>query len=348
MFERCLVIDDHDVILDMMTVMLQRIGVKEIAVSQNGAEAIAEIVRFEPSIIISDLQMSPIDGIELLRLVRSGRYGLNPDTPIIILTSNASERIISECIRFNVDAFIVKPVQIDVLEARLTQLYASQKPKRAKDVYFDMYCAEPARTTIFDDEKVIDDAPVIEEETVISVHSPIVQDVSFSNMLAFEPSHHHEENTGGGEKQTRPSSKAYIKWQERFSLGHEELDESNKQLLDIINDTFHLIRNNGNQQAYEHVAVRFKDYMHNHLQKEEAILYRYNYKNAKRHQGMHQHLVRQAHTLLLKCQAAPHYYETDFLKFLRYWWVKHVVQEDAKYKDLFTESHQVDQRLPSS
>ena len=53
------------------------------------------------------------------------------------------------------------------------------------------------------------------------------------------------------------------------------------------------------------------------------------------HKDMHSRLLKQAEFVVLKCQADPSFYKTDFFRFLRFWWVKHVVQEDTKYKSIF-------------
>ena len=88
MLEKCLVVDDHEMIRETIAIMAKSQGFNECVTAIDGADAMSKLYHERPSFIITDLQMEPIDGLEMLRLIRSGRYGLPHDIPIIILTRN--------------------------------------------------------------------------------------------------------------------------------------------------------------------------------------------------------------------------------------------------------------------
>ncbi|MBE1275489.1 response regulator [Enterovibrio baiacu] len=335
MLDRCLVVDDHEMIRETIAIMATSLGFKESIMAIDGADAISKIFHERPSLIITDLQMEPIDGLEMLRLIRSGRYGLQHDIPIIILTANASESVIAQCIAFDVDAFLVKPVNRQALQERINQLSQQAKAKKTVEHYFDMYQQDPAKSTAFqmNGQVAFSDSDVSEFDALIKDQKPVEptqpsEPVSLSVAPAPEPA----------SKPTPDNKKYFIKWQDRFSVGHSDLDESNMQLLDIINDTYDLIVNHEHDDhVFEDVAKRFQHYVNNHITLEEALLTERVYPRLKMHTDMHGRLIKQAEFVILKCQADPSFYRTDFFRLLRFWWVKHVVQEDTKYKSVFTE-----------
>ncbi|MGF1707984.1 response regulator [Enterovibrio baiacu] len=335
MLDRCLVVDDHEMIRETIAIMATSLGFKESIMAIDGADAISKIFHERPSLIITDLQMEPIDGLEMLRLIRSGRYGLQHDIPIIILTANASESVIAQCIAFDVDAFLVKPVNRQALQERINQLSQQAKAKKTVEHYFDMYQQDPAKSTAFqmNGQVAFSDSDVSEFDALIKDQKPVEpiepsEPVSLSVAPAPEPA----------SKPTADNKKYFIKWQDRFSVGHSDLDESNMQLLDIINDTYDLIVNHEHDDhVFEDVAKRFQHYVNNHITLEEALLTERVYPRLKMHTDMHGRLIKQAEFVVLKCQADPSFYRTDFFRLLRFWWVKHVVQEDTKYKSVFTE-----------
>lgn len=328
MLEKCLVVDDHEMIRETIAIMVKSLGFDESITAIDGADAISKLYHQKPSLIITDLQMEPIDGLEMLRLIRSGRYGLRHDIPIIILTANASENVIAQCIAFDVDAFLVKPVNRQALQDRINQLSQQSKPKKTIEHYFSMYEQDPAKTTAFQvngtvaftDEDLREIDALIHDQKTPPPHQE-AEDPAIPQPVSGQP---------------KPDNrKKFIKWQDRFTVGNAELDESNKELLAIINDTYDLIVSHHEGHGFESISQRFQHYVKHHLAREEELLAANCYSRLKIHRDMHARLVRQAEFVVLKCQADPSFYKTDFFRLLRFWWVKHVVQEDTGYRGIF-------------
>lgn len=331
MLSPCLIVDDHEMIRDTIGLMAQALGIKSVITAADGAEAISRAYHDEPSLIITDLQMDPIDGLEMLRLMRSGRYHLRHDTPIIILTANASKAVISECIRFDVDAFMIKPVKKQDLENRVKQLSKHTKAKKPPQFYFEMYQSDPAKSTEFEHNGAVvfteEEQQQIECITEPVEETPIAPDTLGDVKASPQPS-------------SEPKDRKFIRWQEKYTVGHQELDNSNKQLLAIINDTYEAIayhHDDDDKADFDALAQRFRDYIASHFMLEEDILEARAYPKYKEHAAIHQRLARQAQYVLLQCQADPTLYRSEFFKFLRYWWIHHVVHEDTKYRDFLVQ-----------
>ena len=96
------------------------------AVAYDGESALDLIQEDEPEVMILDLRMPGIDGIEVLRRVKQ----TNPDIEVIILTGHGSEADRATCLELGAFAYLQKPVDIDRLSETIRQ--ANDKIRRKK------------------------------------------------------------------------------------------------------------------------------------------------------------------------------------------------------------------------
>jgi CheY-like chemotaxis protein len=84
-----------------------------LAVARDGAEALEYLLsnRPKPKVVFLDLKLPKIDGIEVLRRVRSDER--TRSLPVVVLTSSQEERDIRECYKLGVNSYVVKPVEFD-------------------------------------------------------------------------------------------------------------------------------------------------------------------------------------------------------------------------------------------
>ena len=84
-----LVVDDDANMRHLITTILSSLGVSELATADSADKAFGQLVEFEADIIICDLRMEPMDGIEFTRMVRTNEDSPNCYVPIIMLTGHA-------------------------------------------------------------------------------------------------------------------------------------------------------------------------------------------------------------------------------------------------------------------
>ena len=101
---RILLIDDDPFILTMLSFWLEEKGY-EIKTTENGTDAISELLNFRPHIVITDFRLEDMDGITLLTEIQ--KY--HPAVPVIMLSGNK----ISE--HPGIFKFLAKPVEPDEL-----------------------------------------------------------------------------------------------------------------------------------------------------------------------------------------------------------------------------------------
>lgn len=115
---RLLVVDDNPDLLRFMSSELS--GDYAVVTAADGNEALAEVARYRPDIVISDLMMPGMDGIELCRRLKS-----DPATagvPLLILTAKHEVSAKIEGLTLGADDYMTKPFNIDVLRLRLKKL----------------------------------------------------------------------------------------------------------------------------------------------------------------------------------------------------------------------------------
>ena len=81
--------------------------------ARDGAEALEFLIsdRPKPKVIFLDLKLPKVDGIEVLRQVRSDDR--TRAIPVVVLTSSQEERDITECYKLGANSYVVKPVEFD-------------------------------------------------------------------------------------------------------------------------------------------------------------------------------------------------------------------------------------------
>ena len=132
-----LVVDDEQ---DQRQAIIERVrwadaGFEVVGEAENGVEALDLIEALEPDLILTDIRMPMISGLELARRVREVR----PATQIVILSGYDSFEYAREAIDYNIISYLLKPISSDELSAalfdirrkmdeRLGQLLPSQDP----------------------------------------------------------------------------------------------------------------------------------------------------------------------------------------------------------------------------
>ena len=109
-----LLVDDEPDIRDVLQMSLEDMGYA-VDTADNGEEALHRFESLQPPIVMTDIKMPLLDGIELLRRVKH----LNPDTEVIMITGHGDMKLAIESLKNEATDFITKPINIDALEISL-------------------------------------------------------------------------------------------------------------------------------------------------------------------------------------------------------------------------------------
>jgi two-component system chemotaxis response regulator CheY len=112
-----LVVDDQQMMLDMIVAILRRIGFETVDHTQDGRTALEMMDRTAYGLVISDLNMEPMNGLELLRSVRADAR--LKDTPFIMTTASMATENAIAAKRAGVDNYVLKPFSPAVLREKI-------------------------------------------------------------------------------------------------------------------------------------------------------------------------------------------------------------------------------------
>ncbi len=98
--------------------------------AKNGLEGFKKATKLIPDLIISDVKMPEIGGIQLSSQLRQDEK--TSHVPIILLTAVSSQQAKIEGLNIGVDAFLSKPFNMDVLEAHIINLLQTRRKLKAK------------------------------------------------------------------------------------------------------------------------------------------------------------------------------------------------------------------------
>lgn len=135
-----LIVDSNAYMRRLTRMMLQNLGAKSVIEAGDGLAALEAIRACDPDVMIIDWDMPVLNGLEVMRIVRSPGLFPRPDIPIIMLTSRTQRRVVAEALRTGVHEFLVKPTSHKLLRDRLTSIVA--KPRRMLRLG-DFYVPEP-------------------------------------------------------------------------------------------------------------------------------------------------------------------------------------------------------------
>jgi len=119
-----LLVEDNAVNRKLATHLLKRMG-HTVAEAHNGAIAVAMTAEHAYDVILMDMQMPVMDGLEATATIRA-RGGSNDQLPIIALTANAMSGDRERCIESGMDDYVSKPIEIAALKAALARVTAGR------------------------------------------------------------------------------------------------------------------------------------------------------------------------------------------------------------------------------
>lgn len=110
---RVLVVDDDQAIAEMVSIVLRGKGF-DVATAADGPTALEELPRLDPDLVVLDLMLPGMDGIEVCRRIRQGS-----GVPIIMLTARSDTADVVDGLEAGADDYLTKPFEPEELVARI-------------------------------------------------------------------------------------------------------------------------------------------------------------------------------------------------------------------------------------
>lgn len=119
---RALIVDDSSVMRKIVERSLRQAGLDPLVVVEaaSGAEGLEALKSAPVNLILSDINMPVMDGLEFLRQVRSQKLAVG--VPVVMITTESSEEHVREAIQAGAQAYIRKPFTADQVKERVLPL----------------------------------------------------------------------------------------------------------------------------------------------------------------------------------------------------------------------------------
>jgi signal transduction histidine kinase/FixJ family two-component response regulator/molybdopterin converting factor small subunit len=118
MDKKLLLVDDEEGIRKVLSISLSDNGY-QVFTAENGEQALEIFQREAPPIVLTDIKMPGMDGIELLQKIKHQ----NPDTEVIMITGHGDMDLAIKSLKYQAIDFVTKPVNDDVLEIALNRAH---------------------------------------------------------------------------------------------------------------------------------------------------------------------------------------------------------------------------------
>jgi two-component system chemotaxis response regulator CheY len=116
-----LVVDDYKTMIRIIRNLLKQLGFSDIDDAADGTEALAKMQQRQYGLVISDWNMEPMTGYELLKEVRADENLMK--TPFIMVTAESKTENVIAAKKAGVNNYIVKPFNAATLSAKINAVF---------------------------------------------------------------------------------------------------------------------------------------------------------------------------------------------------------------------------------
>jgi two-component system, chemotaxis family, chemotaxis protein CheY len=123
-----LVVDDNPHMRSIVVAILRGVGIVHIKEANDGADALSVMRAGIPDLIIADLNMAPIDGLEFTHMVRTASDSPYPFVPIIMMTGHTERSKVNAARDAGINELVAKPISAKTLLDRIVAVIDRPRP----------------------------------------------------------------------------------------------------------------------------------------------------------------------------------------------------------------------------
>jgi two-component system chemotaxis response regulator CheY len=116
----CLIVEDSPMMRQLLVFALARIRNLRVTEADDGVDGLRKLATARFDIIVTDINMPIMDGLKLIRRVRTDP--VHKDTPIVVITTEGAEEDRHRALQLGANAYITKPIQAPQVIAKVKEL----------------------------------------------------------------------------------------------------------------------------------------------------------------------------------------------------------------------------------
>lgn len=116
---KIMVVEDDPLMRTFIVNTLQRLGIVNLKECGDGTAALRAVPAFQPDLILTDIHMKPMDGLEFVAKLRSMPGAATNQRKVIFMSADSSRETLSAALPLGVAAYIVKPPRLTDLKSKI-------------------------------------------------------------------------------------------------------------------------------------------------------------------------------------------------------------------------------------
>ena len=125
---KILLVEDNQHMRTIVRQILKGTGINDVREAHDGMEAFEILRQYAADIVLIDYNMTPMDGIEFTRMLRTASDSPNPYLPVIMITGHSETLRVVQARDAGINEFVVKPLNATSLLARLQSVIMHPRP----------------------------------------------------------------------------------------------------------------------------------------------------------------------------------------------------------------------------
>ncbi len=118
----CLIVEDSPMMRQLLVFALSRIRNLSVVEADDGVDALKKLAAGKFDIIITDINMPIMDGLKLIKRIRSD--AIHHEVPIMIITTEGAQEDRQKALQLGADCYITKPIQAPQVISKVKELLA--------------------------------------------------------------------------------------------------------------------------------------------------------------------------------------------------------------------------------
>lgn len=132
---RILLVEDESFMRMLATQALESLGFDSVSEAEDGERALQLLAKQEIDLLVTDIEMKPMSGLDLVKSIRAGESTQQRDTPVIFLSGLGDVSTLAAASELDVHGFLVKPVSAIQLRDKIEEALKSEVRLRDPNTY---------------------------------------------------------------------------------------------------------------------------------------------------------------------------------------------------------------------
>lgn len=122
---RVLVVEDEANTRMVIKAVLRQLQIRTVIEAANGRDGLIEVVRERPHLVLCDVHMEPVDGLEFLKTLRAMKIEAVRNIPVIFLTADSQQGTVLFAKQNSANGYLVKPPSVASVKSRIDPIMAT-------------------------------------------------------------------------------------------------------------------------------------------------------------------------------------------------------------------------------